>query len=203
MGVDHFAMRTLTYIPFRSPRPRSPRPPRRRAGGGVLLEILVSIAIFITAATFSLRAVSSVITGLDRSRREAYAVDLVRSKMAELEAGLITISDLQGESDEAVGSMREAGFESEETSAYADLADMQWVFEVTTTRSEFPGLSLVELTVTEEPLVETGDDSRLISFTLRQLMPLREEDEEDYEMDEMLEGLPGIDGGTGFPGVQP
>ncbi|UCD76492.1 MAG: hypothetical protein JSV91_06120 [Phycisphaerales bacterium] len=168
--------------------------------GGVLLEILVSIAIFVGAATFALRAVTSVINALDRSRREAYAVDLARSKLAELEADLITLADLRGEGREAVGSLAEAGFD--ESSLY-EIGARQWVFDVTTTRSEFTGLSLIELTVTEEPVDEFAGAENPVSFTLRQLIRLREEAEEEYEMDDMLRGLPGAGDSTGFPEAGP
>jgi len=62
---------------------------------------------------------------------------------------------------------------------------------VETSRSEFQGLTLVELTV-REITAETGPDEAPAgaSFTLRQLMALRETDAEAYEVDEMLEGLP-------------
>ena len=39
--------------------------------GGVLLEVLLSLALFVGAASFTLGAMSNVLGALDRSRRQA------------------------------------------------------------------------------------------------------------------------------------
>ena len=149
---------------------------RRR--GALLLELLLAVALFAGAGTLCLAASKSVFRALDRSRRESEALDLVRSKMAELEAGLINTGDLREEWSGAVGS-----FEPE------DLDEQpRWSFDVQTSRTPFAGLSLVELTVFE--LAERPD---AVSMTLRQLVALRETDVEAYEPDELLEGLPGVE----------
>ena len=73
----------------------------------------------------------------------------------------------------------------------APYGGLRWTIEVQTFPSEFAGLNLVELTVTEltdQPI----DDGGFVpmSFTLRQLMPPREAEVEAYQEDELLEGLP-------------
>ena len=158
--------------------------------GGILLEVLVSLALFVGAAAFALGATRSVLSSIDRARREAMAIDLARAKMAELEAGLITLSDLREASSgvDAVGSFDE--FMGEETYDRPS-ATPGWIIDVSSERSGFTGLTLVELTVSEDVPEPTEEDVRLISYTLRQLVALRDEvGEEEYETDEMLRGLP-------------
>jgi hypothetical protein len=153
-------------------------PFRRR--GGILFEIVLAVALFAGAAAYTLASVRSVFSTLDQTRRRQGAVDLARSKLAELEAGLINIADLRSglgattiDLAEQQQNLRKAGQPS-------------WTFALKTSRTEFTGLSLVELTVREDA---SGDESGTVSYTLRQLMPLREIDPEAYERDDLLEGL--------------
>lgn len=160
---------------------------RRIIRGGVLLEVLLSIGIFVTGATFTLAASRNVFHAIARTQRKQLALDLARSALAELEAGLITPADLRGEVGR-IGSIDTFGVEE---SGRLDPTEPLWVYDVQTSRTEFTGLSLVELTVREEYESDfMPADATVISVTLRQLMPLREEEEEAYESDEMLEGLP-------------
>ncbi|HRP63118.1 MAG TPA: hypothetical protein PK400_07495 [Phycisphaerales bacterium] len=151
--------------------------------GGVLLEVLLSLALFVGAGAVAISAMRSVFVAIDRSTREHLAVDLARSKMAELEAGLITLADLRGVGVREVGSHTVV----DDALGFSGAVDLfaGWVCEVRTRRTEFAGLTLVELTVREE-----RDDEDAVSFTLRQLMRLREIDPEEYEQDELLRGLP-------------
>ncbi len=79
-----------------------PKPPKRR--GALLLEVLLSIALFAGAAAFALGASRSVFDALDRAKRQQAALDIARSKMAELEAGLITVRDLRSQWTGEIGS---------------------------------------------------------------------------------------------------
>ena len=156
--------------------------------GALLLEVLLSIALFAGAAAFALGAASSVFDALDRSKRQQQAIDIARSKMAELEAGLITIRDLRSEWSGEIGSYEpDVDFDSFRRG-------LRWEIDVETFPTEYAGLNLVELTVTELS-DDTGDESAFIpmSFTLRQLMPPRETEAEAYREDELLEGLPEIE----------
>ena len=154
--------------------------------GALLLEVMLSIALFVGAASFCLAATRSLFFALDRAERRQQVIDLARSKMAELDAGLISIQSLRGEWSGAVGSRpREESLKDEPGSA------RRLEIDVTTTRTEFQGLSLIELTVSE--ISDDGslvDEGTAISFTLRQLVALRETDADAYEMDDILEGLP-------------
>jgi len=158
----------------------------RRHRGAILLEVLLAIGLFAGAATFCLGVTKSLFSAFDRTDRRRMAIDLARSKLAELEAGLITVQDLRGEWSGGVGSR--ADDDERETAAFGPI----WEIDVNTTQTEYRGLSLIELTITAVP-PDGVPESHVVSFTLRQLVALREQDPEAYEMDEMLEGLD-IDG---------
>jgi hypothetical protein len=166
---------------------------RRR--GAILLEVVLSIVLFVGAASFCLAATRSLFEALDRADRRDLALDLARSKLAELEAGLVTLGELRGEWSGAVGSRLE------DDDLELDEDEPRWSIDATTSRSPFSGLSLVELTVTELTGVLEVDENRpATTITLRQLVVLREIDAEAYEVDEMLEGLPEA---SLIPGVEP
>jgi hypothetical protein len=139
------------------------------------------IALFVGAGAFCLSVTRSLFGALDRVQREQLALDLARSKLAEVEAGLISVTDLRGTWSGAVGS-HEPAAELEPSNP-----SRTWAIDATTTRSEHPGLSLLELTVTEE---RADGAVNPISVTIRQLVALRELEPEAYEQDELLEGLP-------------
>lgn len=163
-------MTTLRTIPLT-------RPLQRAARGGVLLEIVISVALFGGAAAFTLAAVSSVFTTLDQTRKHQQAVDLARSRMAELEAGLISIAELNADVENA----SPRGTSSDRTRI---ATPPDWIVDAKVRRSEFTGLSLVELTVIEK-VSPARDDA--VRYTLRQLVPLREVDVQMYEQEEGLE----------------
>ncbi|MCH8822276.1 MAG: hypothetical protein IH984_02095 [Planctomycetes bacterium] len=161
------------------------RTTRKSRRGALLLEVLLSIALFSGTAAFTLGAANSVFDALDRAKREQEAIDIARSKMAELQTGMINIRDLRSDWSGDIGSYKaDADFDSLESS-------LRWTIEVQTSPTEFIGLSLVELTVSEleEQFPDQGRRA-VISFTLRQLLPLSQEDIEEYQVDEILEGLP-------------
>ena len=166
-------------------RPRTIAPARR---GALLLEVLLSIALFAGASAFALGAARSVFDALDRAKRQQQAVDIATSKMAELEAALINVRDLRSEWMGEIGTYEpDLEFNASNDSRY-------WEIDVQTYPSEFAGLNLVELTVTEATDAMNDDGSVVpMSFTLRQLMPPREADVEAYREDELIEGLPEIE----------
>jgi hypothetical protein len=149
---------------------------RRRDGGGVLLEVVIALTLFIGAASLTLAAARSVFTSLDQMRRRQEAVDLARSKLAELQAGLITLADLRGERADAVGSTRSTNFNRMSNDG-GRAAATGWILDARTSRTVFTGLSLIELTVREDVSPEAP---QAVSFTLRQLMPLRESAAQEY-----------------------
>jgi type II secretory pathway pseudopilin PulG len=131
--------------------------------GVLLLEALLAVALFAGAAAFTLGCISSVFAALDRTRREQQAVDIARSRMSELQAGLITLADLRSRSP-SVGDV------SAQASSRSPAADA-WTVDVHTQPTEFTGLRLVELTVSEEPKI--GSAGTPMSYTLRELVALR------------------------------
>lgn len=170
-----------------------------RGRGAVLLELMLALALFVGAAALCLTATRSLFAALDRADRRQWAIDLARSKMAELDAGLVSLPALRGEWSGAVGSHRPRDLSPDEPAA-----ETRWRFDVRTQRSAFDGLTLIELTVSEVPgeAVATGEDPALVSYTLRQLVALREASAGEFETDELLEGLPEA-GAAPPPGPEP
>lgn len=70
---------------------------RPRRGGGILLELLLAIALFAAAASFTLSAMRSAVDGIRRAELRARAFDLAASRLAELDAGLVAVGDLGAE----------------------------------------------------------------------------------------------------------
>ncbi len=149
--------------------------------GALLLEVLLAVGLFVGAGTVCLVATRTQNAALLRVQREQEALDLARSKLAELEAGLITVLDLRGDWSGAVGSL--------EPEALGAGGPARWSLDVHTGRSEYRGLSLVELTVTEVPQGPRAAAPEPITVTLRQLLPLRRVEERPYEADDLLEGV--------------
>ena len=168
--------------------------PRR---GAIMLELLVSVALFVGAASVALSTSAHALRSVERSNREQYALDLARSKLAELEAGLITLADLREGDIDSVGSIE---LDPVRTAAAPYAAVDEWRVDVQTSRSEFRGLSLVEVTISAEAAAGSRREEPEISITLRQLMRLRADDADEYEADDLLDGfesqpLPGEAGG--------
>ena len=161
---------------MRSPRPTPDAPSRRARRGGILLEVVLAIALFAGAAAFALASVRSVFNTLEQSRLLQEAIDLARSKMSELEAGLITLADLRGNEPQQIGSVELRG-EGQE-------AVFGWHIDVATQRTEFTGLSLVELTVTQ-----TAEVDQPMRYTLRQLVSLRDAEAAEYEAEIEPQGV--------------
>ncbi len=165
--------------------------PRR---GAILLETVIALALFIGAAAFTTMALSRTVDGLERAEREARALDLARSVIAQLQAGLLDLAEVRdGENAfDVIGSV--------EFGEHQDIAEhwiSGWTLEVDTVRSEFTGLSLVTVTVFDPEVDDGGlaaagpmDGERRPSATLRQLIRVSDADEDGYESDDLLEGLP-------------
>jgi type II secretory pathway pseudopilin PulG len=77
---------------------------RIRRGGGVLLELLLAIALFAAAASFTLSSLRAALDSVARAERRARAYDAAASRLAELDAGLIAVGDL-GEDLEVDGDL--------------------------------------------------------------------------------------------------
>lgn len=150
----------------------------RRAA--VLMELVIALAIFASTAMLTLSVMNNSYAALQRSQSEQLAVDLARSKLAELDAGLLSIGDLQEYVIEHVGSI-----DLYESMALDEESD--WWIDVYTEPTEFDGLTLVEITVT------IGEQENAPFATLRELIRLRDARDEEYEQDELLDGLEGVE----------
>lgn len=62
--------------------------------GGVLLELLLAIALFAAAASFTLSSLRGALDSVARAERRARAYDAAASRLAELDAGLVAVGDL-------------------------------------------------------------------------------------------------------------
>ena len=148
--------------------------------GGILLEVLIALALFVGAALAILRAVSQADASVDRAAILQRAVDLASSRMAELQLGLISEADLLGDAGQSRSVF--GAFEFAE-------AERRLRIEANMERSPYEGLTLVELRVLDSEQIALDGGARTI-HTLRQLVTLRDPESETYEIDEMLEGLP-------------
>lgn len=163
----------------------------RSVRGGILFEIMLSIAIFAGAALFTLRAVSNALAAFDRSARRQQAMDVARSTLAELEVGLITIADLR---DRAEWDLSRDAIRGGRDRLRAQGDQPHWVIEIETERTEYADLTLVALIVRESPGEDsTGfDEDNAISISLRQLMALPTASPRaprPYREDELVEDL--------------
>jgi type II secretory pathway component PulJ len=135
----------------------------------VLFEVVLAVALFAGTGAFALASIKTVFAALDRSRREQELVDLARSRMAELEAGLVNLNDLRGEADAVTASGSESANDRINDLTRGERS--RWSLDVQTSRTEFTGLTLVEITANEtNPAVP---EAQRLSYTLRQLMALR------------------------------
>ena len=153
--------------------------------GSVLFEVLLSIALFAGAAMFTIRSVTQGINDLDFRIREAHALDLARTAIAQLEAGLISLADLrEGDPDVLLdsASVFDEGFD-----------EVRWAMTAETQPTEYEGLTLLTISVFEESEDAFGFDeaidSKVVSATLRQLGRLSPLEAQAFEDDELIVGL--------------
>jgi len=141
--------------------------------GAVLLELMVSVAIFVAAGLTILATVRQGMDSVERARVLEHGADLARTAMSEIEAGIALPESLDG----PVG---RAGV---------------WSLDIVVNPSEFTGLSVVLITA----LRERGFDNPANVFELRQLVRLAEPpedtigDEDDVIRDARLESRQGRD----------
>ena len=140
-----------------------------RRGGGILLETMLALAVFVATGSLVLGVMTDCTRAVARAERLASAVDCARSLMAEFEAGLRPMGDLAGGELEEVPPPWE-GFR----------------VEARTRRSDFDGLVLAEIGVFE---IDAAGDETSALFTLRQLLPARGVDVEALEDFDSFEDL--------------
>ncbi len=159
---------------------------RRR--GGILFEVVLSLALFLAAAGLTMRCARDVIRALERAQLRQQAADVAAGAMNMLDTGLISLADLRDEYPPEELDL----FTDGSVSFLDDDAPPAWTIDVATQRTEYPTLSLVQITVRRniDGPVDPATDSTPVSFVLRQLIALSEDDPEAYELDELLDDLP-------------
>jgi Tfp pilus assembly protein PilV len=160
--------------------------------GGMLLEVIVSLAIFVVAGGAILNLVTQTMTGLERSREQARAADLARSAMAKIEAGIETAQTLNGPVERS----------AEGAAAVGGVGGEGWELEIDTEPSQFRGLTRVSVNAVKR----VGEAARVeAEYLLVQLVRLggKGEDragEEDSIAEKARQGLERQPGsGSGAP----
>lgn len=153
---------------------------RRR--GAILLEILISLALFVTAGSIILVSSTSMSAALVRSRDRQIAADLAGTKMAELEAGLTTAERLND-------SFVDMALISESDSVRFESAAAQprrWRVVVETEPSRFRSLTNVTIRIFDAAS-RAGRETELA--VLHQLVRLSTAAPDEFESDPLLEGF--------------
>jgi hypothetical protein len=165
------------------------------ARGWVLLEMLVALAVFTMTALAVLGAMDRGLRSAERTRDSARAVDLARTTMAKLEAGLGTVQSLSGPVPAwSPGLAGGAGFEDEAPAGFEESlpAESLWEVQIETRRSEFPGLTVVLVTAIKR--AAPSSERVRASYTLGQLVRLGADEADTVgEFDDL--GLTGPGGG--------
>jgi type II secretory pathway pseudopilin PulG len=143
--------------------------------GAILLEVILSVALFSMGALAILTQLSQGARGLEATRLAAQAADLAATTMARIEAGLAAPEALSGPAER---------WDAEQRASLADALDpgapMQgaaspegpsaWRLEVMSEPAPFEGLTLIEVTATYRDPLRPGAVGA--SYTLRQLVRL-------------------------------
>ena len=137
--------------------------------GSILLETTAALAIFAMVGLLVLTAVREGMGNLNRSYVMLQAADLARSSMARLEAGIITIEELDGPVPLWDG---EEGAEPRGEPEYDD----RWMLGVEVEDSEFPSLSRVTINVYDGDTTLAGmeDEAPPPLYSLSQLVRLEQ-----------------------------
>jgi Tfp pilus assembly protein PilV len=136
--------------------------------GALLLEALLSLALFSMTALAVLSIVRQSIGRLEDAELRLEAADLARSAMSVIEAGLVEPAAIAGPVPEG-GLLAEADADSGGVDMNPDI-DSEWLLDIETEPSAFDGLT--EVAVTARRVSLTGVERTEASFTLRQLVRL-------------------------------
>ena len=132
----------------------------RRAA--LLLEVLLSLAIFVGAALAVGGAIRRAASGLSAVRERAEASDLAWSAIARLEAGLATPSSMASDTDASEDKLR---------------GTPGWSLHVETEPTERSGLTLIE--VSAHRTTPDGTELDRAVYTARQVIRLSRTSERD------------------------
>lgn len=141
----------------------------------MLLEVMLALALTVVVGLVVLSAVSQSTGALRQARERQVAVDLARSAMARLEAGIESTTTLSGPV--------KAWMEDADLAEVSDDGDASgWELVVESEPSSFEGLTYVSITARREGSGDVfgggGASGGAASYTLRQLVRLAEKDED-------------------------
>jgi Tfp pilus assembly protein PilX len=144
---------------------------RRMRRGVMLMEVLLALALVVVVGMTVLSAVSQSTGALRAAREKQVAVDLARSAMAKLEAGIETTTTLSGpvkawSEDVNLAEVPEGSDEA------------GWELQVEAEPSSYEGLTYVTVTARRTGEGAQGGASGASSFTLRQLVRLAQREED-------------------------
>ena len=141
--------------------------------GALLLEVLLALALFLAVISLGFSAIEAGQLAVGQGRREAQAVDLALSRLAELEAGILPWPELRDDPDQPLGT--------------ADTFDTPFRpdgFLVLAERERaVPGLFRVVITVQN---VDGPEEKSLAR--VERLIEVRPDDPDGFKADDLFEG---------------
>lgn len=151
---------------------------QRRPRGALLMEMMLALAVFVGAALAILSAIGQSASSLAAAKERQRAMDLARSALSRIEAGIDTAETLNGPVPEWQ--------DEESTSEFADTppAPTGWELSIRSTpyggagrgaAGPGGGLTLIEVTALRR---EPGRAAPSVAVTLRQLVRLGAEAED-------------------------
>lgn len=173
--------------------------PKAAPRGALLLEVMLSLALFVSAGIAILVLVHQSMMDVQRTQQARQAASIARSAMARIESGIDDPQTLAGPvrvwdgRDDALGAnaFNDPGFDDAMLGTLESDVDPLWELEVESNPSQFEGLNTVRVRALRRAV--PGGDRITASYTLYQLVRLttREEDvagEDGRLLDEALRG---------------
>jgi hypothetical protein len=135
---------------------------RARWRGAVLLECMLALAIFVAAGLTIMAMMDRAASSVAETRDAEVAVDVARTAMAKIEAGIATPETLNGPVP-AWRDERGATFDDSLPEGTG------WALEISTAPSQFPELTAVTVRAVKQ---SKNAEEELASYTLHQLVRL-------------------------------
>jgi hypothetical protein len=145
-----------------------------KARASILIEVMVATAIFVAGALAVIASLSRGQSALTLLREQERSMDLARSAMSAIEAGIATPTTLDG----PVAGWEEQGgpfiaTEPGNSSSQASRVDGGWELRILTEPAPVEGLMLVSLTAQRRGAAGEIQSGSVV--TLRQYVPVRAE----------------------------
>lgn len=166
---------------------RRDRPSRRHLRGALLLEVMLALALLVTASSLVVGVIRDSSDRIERAIDMGVAADLAHTAIAQIETNLATPETLTGptpnwtladEFDAATGPARSSDDIAIESSSPVN---SEWAYQIETQTTPFDGLTLISVSVLR-------DEAARATYTLHQLTRLEApNDDEIGDEDEMEE----------------